>query len=192
VRNPIRQPELKVQIVSSYPPCLKMYFAAMRNYLFSNSRIPHLHCIPERWRLLSGGCCNKRAASVYGPGLRCGALADSASSTAVARKFTDCAHAFVNCLAGYDFAANEKKGRRGHSSRGRAVKWPHEVSIARGDDRRCKGGSEDHDPVLGFGTSMPNAVARSIWCSCSCIWISRMCSARANSPKASLWRTHSR
>ena len=42
------------------------------------------------------------------------------------------------------------------------------------------------------GTFSPSAVARSIWCSCSCRRISRMSSAIAYSPSASHCRTRSR
>ena len=42
------------------------------------------------------------------------------------------------------------------------------------------------------GTSIPSAVARSIWWSCSCTRISRICSASANSPSASHCRTRLR
>ncbi len=46
--------------------------------------------------------------------------------------------------------------------------------------------------LLVSGTSMPSAVARSIWWSCSCIRILRICSAMANSPNASHCRMRSR
>jgi len=46
--------------------------------------------------------------------------------------------------------------------------------------------------VVTSGTSLPRAVARSIWCSCSLTRMPRMCSARAYSPSASHWRTRSR
>ena len=46
--------------------------------------------------------------------------------------------------------------------------------------------------LLMSGTSIPSAVARSIWCSCSWIRIWRICSASANSPSDSHWRTRSR
>lgn len=43
-----------------------------------------------------------------------------------------------------------------------------------------------------FGTSSPRAVARSIWCSCSFLRISRISSAIAYSPSASHWRMRTR
>ncbi len=43
----------------------------------------------------------------------------------------------------------------------------------------------DFQRLLISGTSIPSAVARSIWCSCSWMRIWRICSARANSPSAS-------
>ena len=46
--------------------------------------------------------------------------------------------------------------------------------------------------VAAFGVSSPRAVAKSIWCSCSSTRMSRICSAMANSPSASHWRTRSR
>src|SRR5262249_50869603 len=46
--------------------------------------------------------------------------------------------------------------------------------------------------LVTSGTSQPRAVASSIWWSCSCTRICRICSARAYSPSASHWRTRSR
>ena len=45
--------------------------------------------------------------------------------------------------------------------------------------------------LLTSGTSSPRAVAKSIWWSCSCTRISRICSAMANSLRASHWRIRS-
>ena len=59
--------------------------------------------------------------------------------------------------------------------------------------RRCwRPSAARRQRLLVSGTSMPSAVARSIWWSCSCIRILRICSANANSPNASHCRMRSR
>jgi uncharacterized protein DUF3828 len=55
----------------------------------------------------------------------------------------------------------------------------------------CRGQLLRLRSLLTSGTSSPRAVAKSIWWSCSCTRISRICSAMANSLRASHWRIRS-